>query len=118
MEEQKFCSSCGSLIKGDDKYCPNCGKPVNGTSTQTFSATNTNCGQKYNYSSSSLAIASLVMGILSLFFFGLIFGILAICFGYKEKDTDTKAKTGFILGIIGIVGWAIIFFFYLLLLLR
>ena len=36
MEEQKFCSSCGSPIKGDDKYCPNCGKPVNGTNTQTF----------------------------------------------------------------------------------
>ncbi|MCK5890637.1 MAG: DUF4190 domain-containing protein [Aeromicrobium sp.] len=62
------------------------------------------------------AIASLVLGIVSLFCFGLITGILAIVFSRlatqeieSSQGTQTgagMAKAGLIMGIIGLVLWA------------
>jgi hypothetical protein len=66
---------------------------------------------------SGRAIASLVLGIVSLFLFGVIAGVLAIVFGVqarKETQRDPTvggrglATAGMILGIIGVVLWAII----------
>ncbi|HYZ18667.1 MAG TPA: DUF4190 domain-containing protein [Gaiellaceae bacterium] len=66
---------------------------------------------------SGKAIASLVLGIICLFAFGLILGILAIVFGVqarRETEADTSvggrglATAGITLGIIGIVLWAFI----------
>jgi Domain of unknown function (DUF4190) len=66
---------------------------------------------------SGKAIASLVLGIVSLFLFGVIAGVLAIVFGVqarKETQRDPTvggrglATAGMILGIIGVVLWAII----------
>ena len=66
---------------------------------------------------SGKAIASLVLGIIGLFLFGVIAGVLAIVFGAlarKEIDRDPTlgghgmATAGLVLGIIGVVLWAII----------
>lgn len=52
----------------------------------------------------SKATAALVLGIISLVFNAcFVPGILAIVWGSKEKDYDSKANAGFILGIIGTV---------------
>ena len=58
------------------------------------------------------AIASMVLGLLSLFIFGIIFGVLAIVFGFQgigeiRRDSDYYtgygfALTGIIIGFIGI----------------
>lgn len=51
---------------------------------------------------SSKATAALVLGIISIVFNAcFVPGILAILWGSKEKDYDSKAKAGYILGIIG-----------------
>lgn len=66
---------------------------------------------------SGKAIASLVLGIISLFLFGVIAGVLAIVFGFqarKETEADPSlggrglATAGMALGIIGVVLWTII----------
>ncbi len=50
----------------------------------------------------SKAQAAFVLGIISLFINPcFVLGILAIVWGGKEKDYNSRAKTGFILGIIG-----------------
>ncbi len=52
----------------------------------------------------SKANAAFVLGIVSIFF-NLLFvpGILAIVWGGRERDQNSKARTGFICGIIGTV---------------
>lgn len=49
--------------------------------------------------------ASLILGIVSIVFsascFGVIPGVLAIVFGYKNRSVNTRAKAGMITGIIG-----------------
>ena len=58
----------------------------------------------------SAAKVSLICGIIGLFAFGLIVGIFAVLQGRKAKSlgyTGVKATVGIVLGIIGIVGWAI-----------
>lgn len=71
---------------------------------------------------SGKAIASLVLGIVSLFLFGIIAGPLAVIFGVlarKEIDADSSiggrglATVGLTLGIIGIVLWAIVILIWL-----
>lgn len=66
---------------------------------------------------SGKAIASLVLGIISLFLFGVIAGVLAIIFGVQARNQTEAdptvggrglATAGMILGIIGVVLWAII----------
>jgi len=50
----------------------------------------------------SKADAAFVLGILSIFFNVLFVpGILAIVWGGRERDQNSKARTGFICGIIG-----------------
>lgn len=62
-------------------------------------------GQPYGApAEGSKAQAAFVLGIISLFINPcFICGILAIVWGGREKDYNSKAKTGWILGIIGTV---------------
>lgn len=66
---------------------------------------------------SGKAIAALVLGIVSIFAFGFIAGVIAIILGVlarKEIDADPSlggrglATAGLVLGIIGIVLWALV----------
>jgi len=57
------------------------------------------------------ATGSLVCGIISVFFAGLILGIIAIAQGRKAKRLGYiggMATAGIVLGIIGLIGWVII----------
>ena len=59
----------------------------------------------------SAASASLVCGIIGIFFFGLILGIIALVQGAKAKKlgyTGGKATAGIVLGVIDLVGWAVL----------
>lgn len=63
------------------------------------------------------AVASLVLGIVGLFCFGIVLGILAIIYSGKARKAIAAnpgvytgggmATAGLILGIIDVVGWAI-----------
>jgi len=63
------------------------------------------------------ASASLTCGIIGLFFAGLILGIIAISQGNKAKRlgyVGKDASAGITLGIIAIVAWALIVYFWIL----
>ena len=86
-----YCKYCGKEIESEVKFCSNCGKSV------VYTENN------------GLAIVSLVLGILSIIFYGLaIFQILAIIFSLialikikNQRATGKKiAIIGLILGII------------------
>jgi Domain of unknown function (DUF4190) len=69
-----------------------------------------------------MAVASMVLGILGLFFFGVILGPLAIIFGCiangkikespEEFTGECQAKAGIICGIIALVLWVIVLIVY------
>ncbi len=53
-------------------------------------------------------ILALIFGIIGCFFFGIVFGIIAIILGVmgrKSDDTPMIATIGMILGIIAVVCW-------------
>jgi len=59
------------------------------------------------------AVGALVCGIVSLFVFGLILGIVAIVLGVQARKNPNRrgmATAGMVLGVIGIIGWAFILF--------
>ena len=71
-----------------------------------------------------MATAAMVCGIVGLFFFGVVLGVLAIIFGcvaqgqidkepgkYKSS-ANCQATAGVVLGLTGVVAWALILAFY------
>ena len=92
------CNTCGTPNVDEAAFCSNCGAPLTTTAVQ-----NTDNGKGF-------AIASLVLGIVSIFCFAIITGTLAIVFSSKAKAKGYPggmATAGFVCGIIGLVGWAI-----------
>ncbi|MCL1797759.1 MAG: DUF4190 domain-containing protein [Eggerthellaceae bacterium] len=58
-----------------------------------------------------MAVASLVCGLVGLFVFGFVLGVLAIILGVlarKRPDRKGMATAGIILGAIALVGWVIV----------
>ena len=51
---------------------------------------------------------ALVLGIISLFIFGLILGLPAIYFGFRSPSV--RGKIGGVLGVIAVLGWAYFLF--------
>ena len=82
-----FCTNCGNQIEGDWNVCPNCGSSLiqQGSTPQPAPAPQ----QEYISTSPPPApksgggtgTAALVFGILGLFIFGFIFGLIAIILG-------------------------------------
>jgi hypothetical protein len=73
--------------------------------------------QQNEQAAKKAANTSLTCGIVGLFFAGLIFGIIAISQGNKAKRlgyTGKNASTGITLGIISIIAWALIVYFWIL----
>ena len=71
-----------------------------------------------------MATAAMVCGIVGLFFFGVVLGVLAIIFGCVAKgqidkkpgkykgNANCQATAGLVLGIVGVAAWAIILALY------
>jgi uncharacterized membrane protein len=51
---------------------------------------------------------ALVLGIISLFVFGLVLGLPAIYLGFRSPSV--RGKIGGVLGILGVLGWAWLLF--------
>ena len=109
-----FCKNCGNTMADGTTFCPNCG------ANQAVQAPVQPQQPVYGYApgpqpvaqpAKGLAVASLVMGIISIFLLPLVTGVLGIIFGgvAKSKGNRSGAATGGIVcGIIGLVSWLLL----------
>lgn len=114
------CPTCGNEIYTNERMCSNCGEnnenyvePVvvrtQPTENQSYYP-NMQYQEKNEYhvhvtpTNTNQSSAGLIFGILGLFFFGFIFGILALVYAKNDKN-PAAAK---VLGIIDIVGWLLV----------
>lgn len=122
MNEIMLCKNCGNLNEPESKFCTFCGADLSSTNTEESPDTPTPAPTYYtsnvvpqntNQNSEDgkgLAIASLVLGIVSFFCFAYITGILGIVLGAVAKSKGYKgamATAGIICGALGIVLWII-----------
>lgn len=122
----RYCSNCGTVLADGIAFCDNCGTPVASEADRGFGApaassdaqpvvrTDAPMGPIFNAGlpkkASGMAIASLVLGIISVvtsaFGVGLLFGIAAIILfavARKKKDRSGVGLAGMITGIVGTV---------------
>lgn len=92
-----YCSNCGAQV-GDNRFCSNCGME------QKRSVQNANDPfvSQYQQKEEPSSNTALVLGILSLFFAGIILGIVAISLSFKPDAKNATAAR--VLGIIGLIG--------------
>lgn len=92
-----YCSNCGAKV-GDSKFCSNCGME------QKRSTQNTNDPFAYQYQKQTepTSNAALILGVISLFFSGIILGIVAIVLSFRPEAKNATAVR--VLGIIGLIG--------------
>lgn len=103
------CQNCGAQNPDGVQVCANCGAALAPVNTY---------GQPYYGAPAvpgkGLAIASLVLGIISIFLFPLITGLLAVILGGAAKSkgcTSGLATGGIVCGIIGLALWLIMLIF-------
>lgn len=106
-----FCRNCGTQMADGTTFCPNCG------TSQVAQAPVQPQQPAYGYTpvpqadpqpAKGLAVASLVMGIVSLIVFAVIAGPLGIIFGGLAKSKGNRsgmATAGIVCGIIGVGSW-------------
>lgn len=101
-----FCRNCGTQMADGTTFCPNCGtSQVAQTSEPVYGYAP--APQAQVQPAKGLAIAGMVMGIISIFLFPLITGSLGIIFGGVAKSKGNRsgvATAGIVCGIIGVVG--------------
>lgn len=121
---EKFCTNCGTKMNETDRFCPNCGTDSNTGATpvqnnnvvqQNYSnaqANNNNVVSGGTKKTNGLAVTSFVCSMVGIVVFGLIMGILAICFGavglsrskyFPEESGKGFAVTGIVVGIIEVI---------------
>ncbi len=90
------CKNCGNKLAEGSKYCSVCGSKVTKALEEKANTTSSSKGQ---------AIASLVIGIVSIFFGSLFMAlpILGLILGVTYKEKCSEKTAGIILNIIGLV---------------
>lgn len=106
-----FCNKCGANLPDGTTFCPNCGTPL-ANSGPVYPGYNPMQQPGYpapvNQPGKGLAVAALVMGILSFLCFPVITGALGIIFGGVAKSKGYQggmATAGIVCGAIGIALW-------------
>jgi predicted amidophosphoribosyltransferase len=99
-----YCTTCGYELRSNATYCSSCGKDVEERKVENTidyrESTNYNSNRKYYVSTESSA--GIICGIIGLFIFGFILGIISIILSTKPNN---KYPVGsLILGIIDIIG--------------
>lgn len=101
-----ICQNCGSQIPDNAQVCSNCGAFTNAPAQPYYNA--------QTVPGKGLAIASLVLGIISLFLFPIVTGTLGIILGVVAKNKGCSsglATGGIVCGIIGVAFWLIMLIF-------
>jgi uncharacterized membrane protein YvbJ len=110
-----FCPKCGAQNADGSQFCSSCGAGLVQTAAPAPAAATVVVAEK----TSGMAVAALVMGIVSFLLFGPL-AILAIIFGAigisQASKPNVKGKgmavTGLILGIVGGGFWIIMLIFW------
>lgn len=103
-----YCSNCGNSFQANEKFCSNCGHPREmhpGNQAHQY-------GSGQHVQTQETSSAALVCGILSLFFFGLVLGIIAIVLAKRPESRNKTAAR--VTGTIGIIGWTIGIIIYII----
>lgn len=101
-----ICKNCGSQYEEGTNFCQNCGTKLENEQVPCQAYVTPEAEP-----SKGMAIASLVLGILSLIVFPIITGTLGIIFGGIAKKNGNKsgnATAGIVCGIIGLASWVLI----------
>ena len=116
-----YCKQCGFEVSQQERLCSNCGEnndnyvPVAKNDYQEInqSTLNQNYNQsqyqqeyKYQQQYAPTSSAALICGIISIFFAGLILGIIGLVLASKPNAAHKTAAR--VTSIIGIVGWALL----------
>ena len=97
-----FCENCGAHNAEGTAFCSNCGAAMSAPVAAPAEST--------SQPGKGLAIAAMILGIVSFFCFPAITGALGIIFGACAKgkgSTSGMATAGIVLGAIGIGLWLI-----------
>ena len=107
-----FCKNCGNRLNPGEGFCSKCGAKVEDGASQNNTAggyqVHDSKAGKYN----TMAILSVVFGVLGFFVAGLLCGILAISMSvsaknhiksFPEEKGENLATIGLIIGIIDVV---------------
>lgn len=98
-----YCVNCGNLLNENDDACKKCGHPVKNKQN-----TNNQEVVRHHNVQQEEKVSALIVSIISLFFFGLILGIIGLVLSAQPNQKYRVASK--IISIIGIVGWALIVF--------
>jgi hypothetical protein len=108
--ELAYCPKCGARNPASASFCTKCGASF--TPAAPAQAPPAQAPQYVSKPSghTGMGTASLVMGILSIFIFGIILGPLALIFGAIAwgRDRDSFGLAGLILGLIAVILWVIV----------
>lgn len=114
------CKNCGTYDDTGAKFCPNCGASITEQEAATVNTVaepaapaqnpvfNSAPVQNAPLPGKGMAIAALVLGIVSFFCFPIITGVLGIIFGGVAKSkgyTGGMATAGIVCGAIGLALW-------------
>lgn len=104
-----ICSNCGAEIPNGSTFCTSCGAQVSAPAQSYQSQPNYNApAGKVAEPGKGLAIASLVLGIVSFLCFPYITGVLGIIFGGVAKSKGCRsgmATAGIACGVVGVGLW-------------
>ena len=96
-----ICKTCGAHQPDSVRFCSACGLDLQPAGPQVYAQP-----QYQNPEAVRAADTAFICGIIGLFVIGLILGIIAVVQARKAKRlgyTDSKASTGFVLGVVAIV---------------
>jgi len=105
----KFCANCGSFVEtinGSDNNGQNINNNISYNNQVHFNSVNNNGGNVTEKNNKNLGLYSLICGICSIVFsgiIGIVLGIISIVLRKNEQPKTQKGKIGKILGIIGII---------------
>lgn len=106
-----FCKNCGNRLNPGEVFCSKCGARVEDGSSQNSTTEGYPVQDSKSGKNNTMAILSIVFGVLGFFVAGLICGILAICMSvsaknhiksFPEEKGENLATIGLILGIIDV----------------
>ncbi len=98
-----FCIKCGAKLEEGNKFCINCGNSVLEQNNKVQNIRNESTNVSAPTGDSNKGLASLIIGIITIFLPILPLSILGLILGIKEQNKDGKRVAGIILNIISLI---------------